>query len=285
MQTQRVGSIAIDEARLRKDLDHVTTTPFSEAYSNYLIGGLWKNWVLWSPGGDRGDGLVTKYSYGESGSFTDCASELPYLREIITEVADLDRLNFVRLVMISDCVIIPHRDYIELADVPDAIRHEHRVHIPLVTHDDCYFSDRQVVYRMRAGEVWFFDAGKVHAAASFVKDPRIHLIFDLVDRPSSDPLLKVGVGAVEGSVPADRVVARPPLPPTDRNALAELAGVLTMDTFNEVFSIVIKKHFRFDGGEDFAWEAMTALAQDCRDPEVLVRVRELRRYFELDRSA
>jgi hypothetical protein len=285
MRTQRVGSVALDEARLRKDLDHVATTPFSEAYSNYLIGGPWKSWVLWSPGGDRGDGVMTTYDYAESASFTDCARGLPYLQELITSVADTERLNFVRLAMFSDSVIVPHRDYIELADLPEASRHEHRVHLPLVTHDECYFSDGAQVYRMRAGEVWFLDAAQVHAAASFVKEPRIHLIFDMVGRPSADPLLKVGDGRTDGSVPQDRVVHRPPLSPADRDALAALAGVLTEDTYGEVFSIVVKKHFRVDGGKDFAWRTMSALAEACADPGVVTRVREQRRYYELERSA
>lgn len=285
MRTQRVGSVALDEARLQKDLDHIATIPFSEAYSNFLIGGPWKSWVLWSPGGDRGDGVMTKYEYARSGTFTDCANELPYLKELVSDVADLDRLNFVRLARISDCVIVPHRDYIELADLPDSARHEHRVHLPLVTHDECFFGDHEAVYRMGLGEVWFFDAAQVHAAASFVEDPRFHLIFDMVDKPSDIPMLKVGDGRTDGGLPQDRVIPRPPLPAADRDALAGLAGVLTMDTFKEVFSIVIKKQFRFDCGDDFAWTTITDLAHVCSDPRVLVRVRELRRYFELDRPA
>lgn len=285
MQTQRVDTLTLDEERLRKDLDTITATPFSEAYSNYLIGSPWKNWVLWSPGGDRGDGDMAKYDYAESASFTECARGLQYLQEVITSVVDTGRLNFVRLAMISDCVIVPHRDYIELADLPEEKRHEHRVHVPLVTHDECFFSDGEIVYRMCEGEVWFLDAAQVHAAASFAKQPRIHLILDMVPPLSAEPLLKVGDGRTDGTVPADRVIPRPPLPAADRTALAGLAGVLTRDTFNEVFSIVIKKHFRYDGGEDFAWEIMSALAEACPDPEVGVRTRELRRYFELERSA
>ena len=285
MRTHYVASLELDEARLRKDLDHVATIGFSEAYSNYLIGGPWKSWVLWSPGGDRGDGVMTRYAFGERGSFTACGAQLPYLQEIITGVADLDRLNFVRLAAFSDSVIVPHRDLIEMAELPEANRTEHRVHIPLVTHDECYFSDRNVVYRMKEGEVWHFDASQVHAAASFVKEPRLHLIFDLVDIPSAEPLLKVGDATAEPIIPPERIIDRPKLTPADREAIAALSGVLTKDNLNEVFSIVIKKHFRFDGGEEFAWDTMTSLAAACADPDVPARTRELRRYFELERSA
>jgi len=185
----------------------------------------------------------------------------------------------------SDSVIVPHRDFLELSEIPEGARSAHRLHIPLATHDECYFSDRNVVYRMRQGEVWFFDAAQIHAVASFSKQPRIHIIFDLVDLPAPGPLVKVGEGSVDGTIPADRVIPRPPLPDAERETVMRLADVLSMDTFNEVFSIVIKKHFRFDGGEDFAWETMTALARACADPAVLTHTQQARKYFELERSA
>ncbi|SRR6266496_1199795 len=285
MRTQYVSTLELDQERLRKDLEHSASFRYSEAYSDYLIGGPWKSCMLWSRGGDSGDGFLTNYSYDQEPAFTESGRELPYVQEIITKVADLGRLNFVRLAVFSDSVIVPHRDFLELSEIPEGARSAHRLHIPLATHDECYFSDRNVVYRMRQGEVWFFDAAQIHAVASFSKQPRIHIIFDLVDLPAPGPLVKVGEGSVDGTIPADRVIPRPPLPDAERETVMRLADVLSMDTFNEVFSIVIKKHFRFDGGEDFAWETMTALARACADPAVLTHTQQARKYFELERSA
>lgn len=285
MRTQYVTTIPLDENRLAADLKRAESFHYSEAYSDYLIGGPWKSRMLWSRGGEGGDGLLTNYSYDEEPAFTESAAEVPYLQEIITKVADLGRLNFARIAVFSDSVIVPHRDYLELGEIPEGARSAHRVHIPLATHDECYFSEHNVVYRMRKGEVWFFDASRIHSVASFAKQPRVHLILDLVDLPAPGPLVKVGDVRGEEYIPQDRVVPRPPLPDSQRAALSRLSDVLTMDNFNEVFSLVIKKHFRFDGGDDFAWEMMTSLAQACADPGVLPRTRELRRFFELERAA
>lgn len=285
MRTQYVSTLPLDQDRLRKDLEHSGSFRYSEAYSDYLIGGPWKSCMLWSRGGDSGDGFLTNYSYDQQPAFTESGRELPYVQEIITKVADLGRLNFVRLAVFSDSVIVPHRDFLELAEIPEGARSAHRVHIPLATHDECYFSDRNVVYRMRQGEVWFFDAAQIHSVASFSKQPRVHLIFDLVDIPAPGPLVKVGDGSVDGTIPPDRVVRRPALPAAERDTVMRLAEALSMDTFNEVFSIVIKKHFRYDGGEHFAWETMTALARACADPAVLPHTQQARKYFELERTS
>ncbi|WP_431873294.1 aspartyl/asparaginyl beta-hydroxylase domain-containing protein [Amycolatopsis sacchari] len=285
MRTQYVATVPLDDERLSADLGRAAEFRYSEAYSNYLIGGPWKSCMLWARGGDGGDGVLTNYSYEQEPAFTEQGRELPYLQEIITKVADLGRLNFARLAVFSDSVIVPHRDYLELAEIPEGARSAHRVHIPLVTHDACFFSEHNVVYRMRKGEVWFFDASRIHSVASFSKEPRIHLILDLVDVPAPGPLVKVGEASDEERIPPGRLVARPALPEGEREALRRLADVLTMDSFNEVFSIVIKKHFRFDGGDDFAWRTMTELARECADPAVLPRTEELRRYFELERAA
>ncbi|MFC9436559.1 aspartyl/asparaginyl beta-hydroxylase domain-containing protein [Nocardia sp. NPDC057030] len=284
MKTQYVGTIPLDAERLAKDLAHAESFRYSEAYSDYLIGGPWKNAMLWATGGDIGSGLVTTYAYDQKPTFTEYGRQLPYLQELITGMADLSRLQFVRLVPISDTVIIPHRDFLELTDLPEDARPAHRLHIPLVTHENCLFSEDNVVYRMRAGEVWHFDAAQIHSVASLSRTTRVHLMFDFADRPGSRPLVDVAQAEIDHRIPTSARVARPPLPDTRRADLFRLADILTIDNVREVFAIVIKSHFRWDGGPDFAWDTMTALARACPDPAVLPHVLELLRYFTLDRT-
>ncbi len=285
MRTHYVTSIELDAAPLAKDLEQSASFRYSEAYSDYLIGSPWKNCMLWAPGGEAGDGIVNHYRYDQQPAFTEYGHQVPYLQELITNFADLRRLNFVRLVPISNTMIIPHRDFLELGDVPDEARNTHRLHIPLVTNDECFFSEGNVVYRMRTGEVWHFDAGQIHSVASFSRQTRVHLIFDFVGAAADEPLIRVAGNGEDAGIPTDRVVARPPLADADRAALLRLAEVLTMDTFTDVFSIVIKQHFRRDGGDNFAWDTMTAIAHASADPAVLAHALELRRYFTLERSA
>jgi L-proline cis-4-hydroxylase len=276
MRTRYVTTVPLDAARLEKDLQHSTSFRYSEAYSDYLIGGPWKNVTLFARGGDAGDGVLTNYAYDLDPAFTEYGAQLPYLQELVTGTVDTSR--------ISNSVIVPHRDFLELGDIPADARSAHRLHIPLVTHDECYFSEDNTVYRMRPGEIWFFDASRLHAVASLKNVERIHLIFDFFGADGG-PLVTVGDEGYADGVPADRAVDRPPLSDVDRTSLHRLADVLTMDTFGEIFSIIIKHHFRYDGGDDFSWQTMMAIARACKDPAVLPHTLELHRYYTLERSA
>lgn len=287
MHTHFVTAIPIDEDRLARDLRSSSTLPWSEAYSDYVFGGAWKSCVLWAPGGadGDGDGVVTHYAGDRPSTFTPSGRRLGYLRELIDAVADPARLNFVRLAKVSNSVIIPHRDLLELSHLPDTERNAHRLHIPLVTNDECFFSEGNTVFRMRQGELWFLNAAEIHSVAVLSDQERVHLMFDFVDRPSPHPLITVPGARSDVGIPTDSLVRRPCLTDADRRELDQLATVLSMDTFGEIFSIVIKKHFRHDGGEDFVWDTMIAMATACDDARVRRHASELRSHFTLERSA
>jgi hypothetical protein len=229
--------------------------------------------------------VVTNYAYDRPSGVTEHGRQLPYLHELITGVADLSRLNFVRLALVSNSVIIPHRDLLELSELPDASRNAHRLHIPLVTNDNCFFGEDNLVYRMRRGEVWFLDASQIHTVAVLSEVARIHLMLDFVDVPGDGPLTTVEGGGEDAGIPPDKIVQRPALRDDERADLMRLSTVLSMDTFDEIFSIVIKKHFRRDGGDDFIWSTMTALARASADPAVLPHTDQLRKHYTLERSA
>lgn len=285
MRTHYVADTSLDDARLAKDLAQSDSIPWSEAYSDFVFGGAWKSCMLWARGGDAGDGVVTNYDHGRPADFTQFADQLPYLRELITTVADLDRLNFVRLAKVQNSVIIPHRDLLELSDLADDTRNAHRMHIPLVTNENCFFNDGDTVFRMRKGEVWFLDASEIHSVAVLSEEARVHLIFDFVNVPSEKPLITVPGESADAGIPQDRMVKRPPLTEADHARLLRLADVITLETINEVFSIVIKKHFRYDGGDSFVWNTMIDIARASADPAILRNVEELRRHYTLERSA
>lgn len=285
MRTHYVATTTLDDVRLTKDLEQSDSFVWSEAYSDYVFGGAWKSCMLWARGGNTGDGVVTNYDHNRPSAFTPYGDQLPYLHELITSVADLDRLNFVRLAKVSNSVIIPHRDLLELSDLPDDTRNAHRMHIPLATNEDCFFNEGNTVFRMRKGEVWFLDASEIHSVAVLSTVPRVHLMFDFVNVPSPRPLIAVEGQSAEAGIPVAATVKRPPLSDADYAGLLRLADALTMDTFNEIFSIVIKKHYRYDGGDDFVWNTMVAIASAAKDPAVLQHASELRRHYTLERSA
>jgi hypothetical protein len=285
MRTHYVATTQLDEARLTKDLEQTDSFVWSEAYSDYLFGGAWKSCMLWTRGGDTGDGFVNHYDHDQPSTFTSYGDQLPYLRDLITSIADLNRLNFVRLAKVANGVGLPHRDLLELSDLPDDTRNAHRMHIPLATNEECFFTEGNTVYRMRKGEIWFLDAAQIHSVAVLSNEPRVHLMLDFVDRPSSKPLISIDGQGEGAGIPEDRTVKRPPLTDADQASLLRLADVLSMDTFNEIFSIVIKKSLRYDGGEDFVWNTIVAIARASQDAAMLQHANELRRYYTLERSA
>ena len=285
MRTHFVTTTSLDDDALTKDLEQTESFVWSEAYSDYVFGGAWKNCMLWSRGGVAGDGVVTHYDHDQPAAFTPYGDHLPYLRTLIASVADLDRLNFVRLAKVQNSVIIPHRDLLELDGLADETRNAHRMHIPLVTNEDCFFTEANTVFRMARGEIWFLDASQIHSVAVLSDVPRLHLMLDFVDVASTRPLLTVDGAGPDAGIPDRATVARPPLPEADRRRLLALADVLAPDTFSEIFSIVIKKHYRYDGGADFVWDTMIAVAAASQDPELLAHANELRRHYTLVRSA
>jgi len=285
MRTQYVADTPLDDTRLAQDLEQANSFPWSEAHSDYVSGGAYKSCMLWTLGGHAGDGVVTKYDHRQAGAFTEFGNQLPYLRELIGSTVDLDRLNFARLAKVRSSVIIPHRDLLELGDLPDDTRNAHRVHIPLVTNENCFFNEGNTVYRMRKGEIWFLDASVIHSVAVLSTEDRIHLMLDFVNAPAAKPLITVEGRGTEAGIPADRTVERPALPDADRASLLRLGDVITMETVDEVFSIVIKKHYQYDGGDDFVWSTMIDIARASANPAVLRHIQDLHRYFTVERSA
>src|SRR5262249_51086577 len=184
-------------------------------------------------------------------AITRYGEQLPYLRQFVESAFNLEHLNFARLAVISDSVTILHRDLLELTDIPAEARNSHRVHVPLVTNDDRFFTADNVVYQMKVGEVWYFDASKVHGAASLSRVPRTHLILDFADA-GADCLARFDAQPT-GGVPQDRIRSREPLTDDERQSLLALASVVNMDNFRDVFGIVIKKHYRRDGGDNLVW--------------------------------
>lgn len=278
MRTQRIGKLDIDQPRLLKELERIKEFKFSEAYSDYLCGGPWKSVMLWSSGGDSGDGFLTNYDGKKPSAWTSYAEQLPYLMEIIERSFNLQYLDFARIGMFSNSVIIPHKDLLELDKLL------HRVHVPLITNDNCFFAEGNVVYRMRFGEAWFFDASYMHSAASFSEEYRVHLILDFADVDNADKLVKFKRDPRQ-EIPRESIQPRGKLTQPERNALMQLASVIDANNYKDIFSIVIKKHYDRDGGDNFVWDTVMNIAKSSCNAAIDTKIQEMYRYYMVQRSA
>ncbi|MEU5635910.1 aspartyl/asparaginyl beta-hydroxylase domain-containing protein [Streptomyces rishiriensis] len=281
MRTRLLGKLDLDQARLSKDLERSADFRYSEPYMEFNFGRPWKSLMVWAPGGEVGDDIIAHYDATSASGVTAYGEQLPYIREIIEKNFSIENVTFARLAEVSDMVIVPHRDYVELTDPVTRRRAAHRLHVSLTTTEDCLFTEEDVVYRMNSGEVWFLDAGKLHGAGVLSTTRRVHLILDLAD-VSQDEMLRFDAVPSVG-IPEPSIRRRPPLSDREQQAILALASVVDMDNLSEVFALVIKKSYRRAGGPDFVWSTMADIARRSKDEAIIAKIAEWYRHCVQER--
>jgi hypothetical protein len=286
LHSHRVGTLEIDKDRLAKELEQAKSFPFFEPYEEFDCARPTRHEgqvMLWAPGGEPGDGIISHYDEDRESSITEYGRQLPYVRQIMEESLSLRHLRFARLVGMTSNVLVPHRDYVEFDASQPGKRPAHRLHIPLATNENCAFSEDNVVYRMAAGEVWFLDVTRVHSAAALTDELRLHLIVDFTDVDDHAELVGIETSD-ERVIPPSSIVHREPLSGTQRQALLSLADALDSDNLRDVFSIIAKKHFRYDGGNDFFWDTVGKIRDRLADRALAAHLAELHDYFVCQRA-
>jgi hypothetical protein len=279
MRTQRVGSIELDPAALDADLARLPELHLVQPYQEFVCGWPSRSVMLLAPGGETGDGVIAHYDESAPAAVTDQGRLVPYVASLLEDPRYRPHLRFARLAVLASNVLVPHRDYVEFDGAPAASRPSLRLHVPLRTNPGCLFCDENTVFRMRVGEVWVLDVSRVHGAAALSPEMRVHLILDLAD---VDPA-GLGMDGTAG-IPEDSVVPRPPLPEAERLALQDLARVVDLDNLQDVFGIIAKKQYLYDGGDDFFWQIVGGIAKEVADPAMAARLAELETHFVLSRA-
>jgi hypothetical protein len=280
MRTQRLGRLDLDLERLAKDLEASLDLHYSEPYMEFNFGRAWKSVMLWAPGGDVGDDIIAHYDWSQPSGVTAHGEKLPYIREIIEENFAVENVTFGRLAVVSDMVMVPHRDYVELS-ASEHRRAAHRLHVSLATSEDCVFTDEDVVYQMKAGEVWFLDASRLHGAGVISDARRVHLILDLADM-SQDELLRFDRTPSVG-IPETSIRKRPRMTGAQREAVLSLASIVDLDNLPEVFAMVVKKDYRVDGGPNFVWSTMREIAKRSGKEEIVTKINDWHKHCVLER--
>nr|CEL13008.1 L-proline 3-hydroxylase [Kibdelosporangium sp. MJ126-NF4]CTQ98694.1 L-proline 3-hydroxylase [Kibdelosporangium sp. MJ126-NF4] len=278
-----LGHLEMDELKISEELASGARFHYAEQYPEFQSGRPWKTCMLFSPGGEVGDGVIAHYDTTKPVRPTEFGEQLPYLRHIVEDSFDTSQLLFARLVLMSDNVLVPHRDFVEFTERSTEDRCGHRLHVPLATSPDCLFMEDNTIYRMPFGDVWSLDVTRMHSAAVLSDTLRFHLMMDFADVPDGTKLLKFPVNPTPG-VPADRTVTRPPLTARERDAILGLAGIVDMENLSDVFGIVIRRSYRKDGGENYAWDTMREIGRNCGDPAVRTRIDELYEHCALTRA-
>jgi hypothetical protein len=283
MRTHRLGHLEMDEQKISTELDSGSRFQYAEQYPEFQSGRPWKSCMLWSCGGEIGDGMISHYDTSKPAEPTVFGEQLPYLRHVVEDSFAVRHLLFARLVLMTDNVLVPHRDFLEFTERSSSDRAGHRLHVPLATSPDCLFMEDNTIYRMPFGDVWSLDVTRMHSAAVLSDWRRFHLILDFADVPDGTSLLRFDVNPEPG-IPEDVTVSRSPLSEEEHEALLGLAGVVDMENLTDVFGIVIRKQYRKDGGDNYVWRAMREIARRSADDKVVARIEELHQHCALARE-
>jgi L-proline cis-4-hydroxylase len=267
MASTRLGYIELDDQLLADDLSAISKATFTSAYAEFAFGS-WRTLMVRNYEGKDDDAVIRMHN--RSAVETPAGRRLPYLRRLISDHFDTERMRYARIMKIEkNAGIIPHRDYLEFSD--DYVR----LHLPIQTDERCMNSEGGKVYHLERGEIWFLDASQIHSAVSLSDQPRLPLVMDFASDVPPPALIR----NYRPPIDAPATLVRPPIPQSALDAIRSLSQIVNESTLTETISILCKLHFRYETeptcvfdwlhqiadlvGDKHLQEKVCSLAQEC----------------------
>jgi hypothetical protein len=274
MSSRILGRVDLDQARLREDLATLRGFPrIEEAYDEFS-SGYWKNCSLYNSSGEAGD--TTYRDIDGAARQTDYGRRLPYLHSLVRESFVMGEVTMVRARNLIDAMVIPHRDFVELARDKQQY---FRIFMVLEDNPVAFHSDEQAVFRMRPGEVWFLDAASIHAAANFSVTSRESLCVDFVfDGPFHERDIFADQTLYQPRIQPE-IPQRPPLDPQFHKHLHALGAVINAQNFKDILFLLSKTHFTADAPITATYDWLLTVCQSSGDHDLITKAEGLRRYM------
>lgn len=249
----------------------------NDHYDEFKIGD-WKTFVFRNASGEDEDGFVGGAQSGTR--LTPRGRQLPELNAWIEATFRLDLLRLARIHSLGDGVLIPHRDFVEFLDEKPAWT---RIHIPIMTNDQCLHAEEDTVFRMRLGEVWHFDASRLHSATNFSAQRRLNLCldFELGDLPLS--AIFQYAGDARGDI-APEIVERPPLTHRFERGILCLSQVLNDYSYRQVVGLLSRIPFYVDVSLEQVFEWLNRIARDSGDEALHAKSTDFSRFLRVERG-
>jgi putative nonproteinogenic amino acid hydroxylase len=200
VSSHRVGRLTGLSEHLKADLSLLAALPFESHYSDFVYGK-WTAFVLANESGDERDGLFSTDC--GTARLTELGRRVPAVMELVERNFDTTRLQWVRVFAMQAGMLMSHRDFVEFGTS------KLRLNVPLQTDLTSLHSEESQVFHMPAGEIWFLDATRTHAAATLSDAIRLNICLDF-DLPDTDPAAPLLPHARQFGPPA--LLARPPVP-------------------------------------------------------------------------
>lgn len=234
MNSRIIGKIKLNLEALKRDVIVLEKSQFSNAYKEFAYGD-WKTSIIWNQDGIDSNGLIHDYrGYAKPTVF---ANSLKSINEIIENNFNVSKLKFARIFSVSNNgLVVPHVDYLELK------QNFVRVHIPLQTSLSCLSSEKDNVFHMRLGEIWYLDASNIHSAACFSNINRLHLVLDFEYMEHVECVLRQDINPCKEILP--HIIYRDDLNSQELMGILSLSEVVSEDNFRDIVSILSKIHFR-----------------------------------------
>lgn len=268
-----LGEIELDNELLKRDLEiHESFPKIPEEYDEFS-SGFWMNCTLWGSSEDETD---TQYKdYNHSIVKTTYGKKLDYISRLVEENFNTENLKMVRTRNLIDALIMPHRDFI---DLKKGISSYFRVFIPLETNLSAFHSDVDNVFCMQKGEVWFLDAGIVHAAANFSNKNRMFLCLDFAFDGEFHPKEIFKNESLYNKNISPNIIEREKVDNHfEEELINSLSKVIHRNNFKEIVFILSKVHFYKDVPIESCYDWLLKIAEINGDKKIIdksVKVKE-----------
>jgi putative nonproteinogenic amino acid hydroxylase len=246
MESRIIGRIELDEESVRREVGLILSSHPDPGYTGYSFG-TWNIYLLWNASGEVNDSTLREFE--GPARITDLGRRLPYLSSLIECHFRTDRMKWVRAFLLRDGSIVPHRDYLEFKKPLT------RIHLALLTDETSLHSEDEDVFQMRAGEVWYLAAGKVHSAASLSDFSRVVLCmeFDLDEGEGPEAAFRTPMAVAPEIAP--RIVDRQPPSEEELAAIYGLGALVNESNYRDIVQLLSKVHFykRAHAGAVYDW--------------------------------
>jgi hypothetical protein len=166
--------LSFDPVLLRRDLDALATTPWTEHFVRQNYEGDWSAIPLRSMAGEKHP-IRMIYSDPVATEFVDTPflDACPYFREVIAAFAC--PVRSVRLMRLTPGSVIKEHTDVDMGVESGSVR----IHMPVTTNPDVEFLLNRVRVDMKEGQAWYLRLGDPHAVANRGTTDRVHLVLDL----------------------------------------------------------------------------------------------------------
>ncbi|KAA2241719.1 aspartyl/asparaginyl beta-hydroxylase domain-containing protein [Chitinophaga agrisoli] len=164
---------------LTAELEAILQEEWPLHFNTKDFNGDWRSISLRSASGESDD----IYAHA-NGTYIDTPvlARMPYVQEILN-AWECEKETVRLLSLAPGSVIKPHKD-------PGCAYHDgqFRIHIPIVTNPEVYFTIEDEKLQLKAGECWYMNFSATHSIVNQGSTARIHLVIDGLRNDWTDQL-------------------------------------------------------------------------------------------------